>query len=228
MIFLALLAFVQTSLAAEHVILIGDSHSVQTFGKTLDELLRGRVGKNNVSTFASCGSSPSWWFDGRETPCGYFERTPEHGVRHAKKHLTPRLGQLLTSKEPATVIVALGANLVRAPHDYSARTSRTMALLIQNAKSQGKPVRCIWVGPPHGRNKPEPGFSEFYKVLKAAVTPPCEFVDSRPYARYPAQGGDGIHYDQLGPEGVAIAKKWATAVFDEIKLEAAGRIGSSQ
>lgn len=209
-------ALVQSSHAAERVIFIGDSHSVQTFGQTLDELLRKRAGQNNVSTFASCGSSPSWWFNAKPTPCGYFERTPEGGTKRAKTHPTPVLSRLLESAQPTTVVVALGANLVKAPYDYSTRTSRELALLIQNTKTDGMPVRCIWVGPPHGRNKPEPGFSEFYKVLEAAVSPPCRFIDSRPFARYPDKGGDGVHYDQLGPEGVAIARKWAESVFKAI------------
>ena len=78
-------------------------------------------------------------------------------------------------------------------------------------------ARCIWVGPAHGRNKPEPEFSVFYDRLRAAVSEQCEFIDSRPFAQYPAEGGDGIHYDHLGAPGRAIARAWATSVFELIQ-----------
>ncbi len=122
------------------------------------------------------------------------------------------LNDLLTTLRPEVTFVALGANLVKAPDDHSFETSRRLAETITAAGS-----RCVWIGPPHGRNKPEPGFSHFYEILRAAVGPHCEFIDSRPFAHYPDQGGDGIHYDHLGPEGRAIARKWADSVYDRIR-----------
>lgn len=201
--------------ASERILFIGDSHAVGAFGVKLDSLL-GQTGAETW-TYASCGSSPWWWFKGHATPCGYFEKTPAGTVR-ANSSPTPLIATLAETIKPTVVVVALGANLVEAPIKFAQQDSRKLALFIQNTKA-----RCLWVGPPHGRNKPEPGFSQFYSALKAAVEGPCEFIDSRPYAHYPDKGGDGVHYDQLGPEGMKMARSWAASVFNEMKIE--GRSG---
>jgi lysophospholipase L1-like esterase len=193
--------------AGERILVIGDSHSVGSFGRRLDDLLRERTPE--VATYGSCGSSPSWWFDGRATQCGYFHRGLNGRSRRGTEAATPLLSTLLSEIEPDTIVVALGANLVNAPRDWAERTTRQMVELIA-----GKPgLRCVWVGPPHGRNKPEPGFGEFYTLLEGIVKPTCEFIDSRPFAQYPETGGDGVHFDHLGRPGVAIAEKWAESVF---------------
>jgi hypothetical protein len=195
------------SFAGDAWLFIGDSHSVGSFGQRFDELLRGIEGAE-VTQHASCGSSPSWWFTGQPTSCGFLSRDAEGRRRRGLRAPTPVLPALLAELRPAVTVVALGANLVNAPRDHALRTSRELAEAIVAAKS-----RCVWIGPPHGRNKPEPGFSEFYVVLREAVGPGCDFIDSRPFARYPDRGGDGVHYDHLGPEGVAIARRWAEEVF---------------
>jgi len=200
--------------SARPVLFIGDSHSTGSFGKKMDELLR-TLPRARVSTFASCGSSPSWWFSGRATTCGYYEHlaTGESRSLYPSNEPTPVLTTLLQELNPELVIVELGANLMGASLDHAETTTRQMVDAIQAAGS-----RCIWVGPPHGRGRPEPQFSNLYDRLRTTVSPYCEsFIDSRPMAHYPAVGGDGIHYDHLGPPGRAIARAWAQSVFELIQ-----------
>jgi len=192
------------------MLLVGDSHTVGTFGRTLDALLRTLPAE--AATYASCGSSPEWWFSGHSTPCGYFQNDLNGHATTATQHPTPLLADLVAEVHPTVVVAALGANLVNASLDVVAAQSEKLAQAIHGAGA-----RCIWVGPPHGRNKPEPGFSRFYEALEKAVSPDCAFVDSRPYTHYPDQGGDGIHYDSLGEPGKTIARAWAKSVSNDIE-----------
>lgn len=185
---------------------LGDSHTVGSFGARLDELLREEAPR--VVTYGVCGASPSWWFEGTKTRCGYFFHEADSDATRGMRVKTPLISRLLEEWNPSVVIVALGANLIS---ESNASVSESSAKLAHVSVSLG--ARCVWVGPPHGRNKPEPRFSEFYSVLKEAVSQNCEFIDSRPYAHYPDVGGDGVHFDSLGPEGVALARAWAEAVF---------------
>ena len=44
-------------------------------------------------------------------------------------------------------------------------------------------------------------FEAFYEAYSRALSTKCAFIDSRPFAHYPDTGGDGVHFDGLGPEG---------------------------
>lgn len=209
-------AFADTPL---HVLFIGDSHSVGTFGKTMDTVLSSlgaEQGGARVETYASCGSSPDWWFSGHETPCGYFSDVDGKKTETAK-HATPLLRELITHQDPDLIIIELGANLMGDSLDHAQTTTREMLTLVseQLAKKPGR--RCFWIGPPNGRNKTEPKFSQLYDLIKTETIGICELFDSRLVTHYPATGGDGAHYDSLGPAGRLIAKAWAQSAFDQIK-----------
>lgn len=193
------------------VLILGDSHTVGHFGKSLDQACRDAGAK--VRTYASCSSHPIWWFDGTRTHCGYFSRD-ERGkilrVPFGTLKRTPRLPELWRQFEPELVIVGLGANMT----DYSRETVQTtchkMASYLHN-----KGADIIWVGPPIIRLQPRWKLDRLYGWLRAAVSPPAEFIDSRPWTYYPETGGDGIHY--RGLEGRKIAAHWASEVFSAIQ-----------
>lgn len=207
------LVCVQPVHAAERILLLGDSHTVQSFGRHLDGLIRTQFpAAKEVTTRGVCGSSPAWWFREQVTTCGYFFRNKNQTIQQGLEIATPLLTTLLEEHNPTLTIVALGANIVRAPDDEILTTSRQMAEQVAASGS-----RCVWVGPPHGRNKPEPKFSQFYQVLEQAVKPHCELIDSRPFLGYPAEGGDGAHYDSLGEPGRAMARAWAEKIFERLR-----------
>jgi hypothetical protein len=127
--------------------------------------------------------------------------------------LTPILDDLLTRMKPALTVVELGANQVGSA---SAVIRADSSLMMKSIREAGS--RCIWVGPPRGRAFDPVKFDEMYKAIgDAAQAEGCTLVDSRPWLQYPATGGDGIHYDSLGPAGVAMAKGWAAKAFAAIR-----------
>lgn len=202
------------------ILLIGDSHTVGTFGKTLDTLLRA-VPNSAVHTVGSCGMSPDAFLRGYETPCGYLEYDWELRETSATKHPTPLIGALLERLKPGTVIVALGANQINTAMTNPAKARADIETLSQAIASSG--ARCVWVGPPNGRNKPLDKETNLYTILMEATAGRCELFDSRvgklPYLSYDAISreagiaGDGAHYDALGAKGRAALRRFALDVY---------------
>ena len=188
-------------------LLVGDSHTYQSFGRNLDELLRAQS-ESRVATFASWGTSPASWFANGTAAPPYFEHDPDGRLVDLPSAVTPVYSELLTRFRPQLTIIALGANLYGAPFDYSSATVNKMAQMTANAGSA-----CIWVGPPDSRERAGPEMDELYGVLRGASAPHCRFVDSRTWTRYPDTGGDGLHYDYLGEEGLKQTRHWAQRVF---------------
>jgi hypothetical protein len=208
---LFVLATPHVTRADTRILLIGDSHTYLSFGRKLDSLLR-TIRQAQVETIASCGSSPFWWFNAQPTNCGFFEHDADGSSRDSLQAPTPLLQDVLNRFKPTLTLVALGANMMNpdnAPLDFVSQTTRQMAQMIAQAGSQ-----CVWVGPPTSRIHLEPHVSEVDGILRGATTPECHFIDSRPFTHYPDQGGDGLHYDSLGPQGVAMAQDWAQKIFD--------------
>jgi len=191
------------------VLFIGDSHTAGTFGRTLDQLLRDEAG--NVTTYGSCGSAPAWWFSGQPTTCGFFRRTADGQVFRATTHPTPIFTEELKKIRPGLVVVALGANMMSASDDHIRSTTGQMVKAIRDAG-----VDCVWIAPPDTRVKPKPVLENLARVLRETVSGDCSFIDSRAYTVYPPTGGDGLHYDAIGPAGREAAKAWANSVFSDI------------
>lgn len=183
------------------------------FGRAMDRSLR-TLPNASVTTYGSCSSRPSWWFNSTVTTCGFLEHHPEGELRstYPSNRATPHLPSLLQQLRPDTVVVALGANLIEVRPERVEQTTRHMAQRIVDAGA-----RCIWIGPPHGRNKPEPMLSGLYEGIRKGVEPLCTLIDSRPLAQYPPTGGDGKHYDSLGAPGRVIAFNWAMQVSEQIR-----------
>jgi hypothetical protein len=190
------------------LLLIGDSHTVASFGRKLDTLLR-TVPDSRVASYASCGSTPYSWFSGWVTPCGYRERGEDGKVITSPTSPTPLIAELLKKHQPDVTLIALGANLFNTPFETSAKVTDD---LVQTVAASGS--KCIWIGPPDSRDRSGPKMDETYGILRGASYPECLFLDSRKWTHYPATGGDGTHYDHLGPEGVKISEAWAMKVFE--------------
>lgn len=190
-------------------LLIGDSHTVGSFGRALDGLLRER--NQRVTTVARCGTSAHQWFSGEGTSCGFWDRLADGTERRGLEAETPRIEGLLATEEPATVVIALGANLMGASGDF---IRESVARLVGAVVVPGR--RCVWIGPPHARAASDAERERVIQAIRAGIGEQCSFIDSRPHARYPDTGGDGVHFDHLGEEGRALAEGWARTVFLEI------------
>ena len=90
----------------QKILILGDSHTCGHYGIHLDRLCR-QTGAS-VQTWASCCSSPNWWFEHLPTHCGFFSkdekgktfRTP-FGVYYP----TPDIATLLKNFSPDLSII---------------------------------------------------------------------------------------------------------------------------
>jgi hypothetical protein len=195
-----------------NLLYIGDSHTAGRFGAGLDKKLR-TLEDAKVLSYGSCGSSPHSWYNGWTTTCGWVERKVGGSVRSLKSAATPRFEGLLEENKPQVVVIALGANLMGASLDTARKTTQRM---VDSVKKSG--ALCVWVGPPQGRNKTEPKFTQLVEALAATVQGTCEFVDSRPITHYPETGGDGVHFDGL-PVAVRdeILGQWTSGILPVVE-----------
>lgn len=203
----ALLApfFITAAVGAENVLVLGDSHSVGSFGSAFYKALGKHRPGTNVVLEASWGSSPNDWMQGKGGP-HYLHRGVD-GVRTQKPAGSiPTMKSLMDKHKPAMTVIALGSNLYKASAQWIRQTVEQMEA---QATASGGP--CIWVGPPDMRERGGEDAKELVKTIRATLKK-CTFIDSLPLTSYPAKGGDGIHYDYLGGEGIKKTASWAYEV----------------
>ncbi len=197
------------------ILLIGDSHTYQTFGRHLDASLRTVPGVR-VRTVGICGARAQTFLEA--TPTDICQRFigPDGRSVHGRQLATPGLDALLAEFRPTVVLVALGANSVHLLAKNPSHEAATYRRLVNRVRGSG--AELFWVGPPDGKNKPPGRLSALYRMLADVTGGPV--FDSRrtelpylDYARFDA-GGDGIHFDAFGPAGKAAARRWADAVLD--------------
>lgn len=218
--------------STKRVLLIGDSHTTgylstkkttNSPGIRLSELLAENSGIE-LSTYGSCGSQTETWVRGLATSCGYFEKTPSGhvSVPYPKKHSTPKIDNLLAQHKPELVIVALGANFLGGyPESW---IKQKAAAFVKKIRDSG--AKCAWVGPPalrtYGSLSSEKARALIKKVDRAladAVDAECPYVSTLGFVSYPATGGDGLHYSQLGERGRSLADTWAKKTLEGLKRE---------
>lgn len=198
----------------QRVLHIGDSHTVGIYGSTIDAAMRETGAQ--IRTCGVAGSSPSWWYQGTVTKCGYYSRDEKGKVDSPADWRTPRatpsLPDMIREYKPTVLVVSLGANLFGASE---ATVKRETQRIIDTAKEAG--CTLVWVGPPRAREdiKSIADQDRLCETIKATVGTQGTFVDSRPFTRYPSDGGDGLHY--WGTEGSKTAKAWAGSVLDTIQ-----------
>lgn len=198
----------------QRVLHIGDSHTVGIYGSTIDAAMRETGAQ--IRTYGVAGSSPSWWYQGTVTKCGYYGRDEKGKVDRPADWRTPRatpsLPDLIKEYKPTVLVVSLGANLFGASE---ATVKRETQRIIDTAKQAG--CTLVWVGPPRAREdvKTIAAQDRLCETIKATVGTQGTFVDSRPFTKYPSGGGDGLHY--WGTEGSKTAKAWAGNVLETIQ-----------
>jgi len=204
-----ILAFSAIPAGAANILYIGDSHSVGPFGWKMDELLRTTPGAK-AATYASCGSIAQWWETGKKTPCGYYFRDISGKLEKGNTGPTPIFSTLLENVKPDLVVVELGANYSGYPSDDFA--VEDMKKMVKRISDSG--ATCFWITQPDSR-KNKDQIPRILELTYKSVTPYCAYFDSTKVTKYPAQGGDGIHY--WFKEAVPIANSWAIAAFDAMK-----------
>lgn len=195
------------------VLLIGDSHSVGVYGSELDKLFR-QTGAS-VRSVGSSGASPSWFWNNTVTKSGYVDRRADGSKDQPKDWRTPRatpaFRKLLNEHHPELVVISLGANMLGASRSV---IERDCGRLVDEARNAG--ARVFWVGPPDARSSATNSKRDtFYSIISQCLNGRATVIDSRRFTKYPASGGDGVHY--WGTEGMATARKWAAGVLQEIK-----------
>lgn len=190
------------------ILFIGDSHTAGIFGKKLTELLTERIPNAEVTTVASCGSSPNWWLVGTATHCGFWRRNSDGSQEKGNSAATPLLDELLSSLHPKTVIIALGSNLI--PKNNTQQRLETEILMQRVTKTS----QCIWIGPPDARKFSFSQTRAVYDLLfELGDQLHCPVINSLQYTKYPTDG-DGLHYG--GISGTPIAESWAEEVMRDI------------
>jgi hypothetical protein len=183
-------AALQSMAGAPRVLLIGDSHTVGPFGRELDSQLRASYPVWKIETYASCGSSPSWFLpgngaSGHTSACGtWFHRydpaEPSKLESLTAAAPTPLIGTLLAS-HPDTVIVALGANMANWEKGgiFGLDTAKALADAIVAGGA-----RCVWIGPPDeaGHMPPDAAKAQVASLndaLRQTLGDSCRFIQSR-------------------------------------------------
>lgn len=190
------------------VLMIGDSHTVGTFGTELDQKLRSTGAQ--VETYGASGSSASQWVNGGTTSSGFVARHADGSVQQPpwnSRQSVPKLEELIAKNKPDVIIVNLGANFRGGDPTAQVRS------LGEVVKKYG--IKLIWVGPPKTREDSSNSSSiqAFDQKMASAIAPYGTYIASDPFT--PSySGGDGIHYS--GSQGNQIARSWADSIFGQI------------
>lgn len=188
------------NLYSENILFIGDSHSVGYFGKKFDELTRK---DHKINIYAICGSTMKWWFEEKQTNCGYFFKDSNNKLDEGKTKKTPKITNLIKELNPDLIIVQLGTN-------YYNWKSEDIKKDIENFLNILKTEKCYWIGPPNSR-KLKLVIPEINKTISDIVSKKCIYFDSTMVTNYPENGGDGIHFNK---EMKDIADRWAESAYD--------------
>ncbi|XGC82299.1 SGNH/GDSL hydrolase family protein [Bdellovibrio bacteriovorus] len=225
LVFLALLNFgfaAETSF--ERVLLLGDSHAYGKYGEVLDAHFR--KGANDVTSFASCGSSPSTWMTStanfKTTNCGFWQKNSMDREIRVKSHKLPSFDQEVQKLKPQLTVITLGTNILGNTGNISSEKKHIESMM-KSIRAQGS--ECVWVGPPDLAKDPfKKNLNLGIETLKTlAEENKCHLIDSTSITKYPSGKSDGIHY---GPKDSAA---WGKAVIEKIKgLKLSPAVGNKQ
>ncbi len=210
-----MMALTGSSAFAFNTVFVGDSHSYGKFGEEIDRYLRS-VSKN-VTSIASCGSSPSTWMAEKgskfkSTNCGYWKKDTKSQETRVQEHQVDSFAQELGNLHPDLTVIALGTNILGSPTNITSEKRHIQAMLETVKKNNSE---CIWIGPPDEGNKNlKANLSAGVKAIKALVEKnDCAFIDSSTLTKYPVGKGDGIHY---GPQDSADWGKKVVAKMEKL------------
>ena len=195
------------------ILLIGDSHVEGTYGEELDRRFRA-LPSSQIATYGVGGSTPRWYLEGVLSPWGFFSRNEEGETRRAQNQLTPLIDDLLSTHSPSLVVISLGTNLLWS--EESPQLKDSARIITQKIKDSG--ASCAWIGPPGLGPQYRNSIQKITNLLSLVLAPlPCRWINGQALIEYPTDaGGDGIHYDTAGSEGVARGKVWAQRAFEAV------------
>lgn len=207
-----------------NILFIGDSHSAGNFGAAVDHFLRSQA--QNVTTIASCGSSPSNWMPDSSqkiaTTCGFRYKTKEN----QKNDYHPRLIKCPTDQikicslrdaveavKPNITVIALGTNIVSSEISKKkifSELNNISTMLEQTKKANSQ---CIWIGPPNLLRKDlakglDSGIEKISAIVKKNN---CRYIDSKPLTMNLKMDPKGVHYL---PQSASL---WGDRVVPELK-----------
>ena len=216
LLLLGLLFFSSEEAAPENswdsVLLLGDSHAYGKYGEVLDAHFRKSA--KQVTSFSSCGSSPSTWTttaaNFKSTNCGFWTKSAAGRETRVKSHKLPSFSNELRTLRPQLTVITLGTNILASPGNISSEKKHIESMM-KAIRAQGS--ECVWVGPPDLAKAPfSKNLQTGVETIKAlAVKNQCHYIDSTKLTQYPAGKSDGIHYS---PNDSA---KWGQAVVEKIK-----------
>lgn len=200
--------------AFSKTLIISDSHGTGAFGGELARLIEGQ--KENVSFYAFGGTKAIDWIEGNNLTWGFWEHHTGRADRRATHTNTPKLAELIIAHKPDTIIIVLGTNMVW--HEQTNQDAESIQGLLTLAKASG--AKCIWVGPPDlnvQNQEQEKWVIQLHQELEQIVPANgFQLISSWTFTNYPANVGDGIHYDQIPVVGEKLARAWAQGVFKRI------------
>jgi hypothetical protein len=222
-----------TGAAPVRILMIGDSLSAGPFGEAVQQHLAIRFGPQNVSAYASCGSSPEHWLASEPawyTKCGYRESTPDRAPimrdwvngKPPTPTVTPKVEALVRRHQPTVVIVQLGTNWM--DRNLSDAEITGFANRFINAARASTVRQIVWIAPPDSSAMPRNAQTRIHRLIQqAAARHHIDVIDSRQLTRYVKgqTGGDGVHYNS------ASSRAWAEQVNDildsKVRVQMASR-----
>ncbi len=191
-----------TTSSSLKVLVIGDSHTVGSYGSNLHQLLKSTGAK--VRSYAVVSTTAKQWADNNYKGYSSMKFIDEKGVSSfsvEKKGLAP----LKTEFQPNIIIITLGTNMI----DGSRHLSEAKTL----AEMAAYGATCYWVGPPKTTATDlKDQLVPFINKLEKMVEPFCTFINSVPLSDADKLSKDGIHYTPAG------GKEWATNAFNKLNL----------
>ena len=202
---------------AGSVVILGDSLSVGEgvgLGNRLDRELR--AAGHQITTVASCGSSPSSYRDDAaaySTRCGYLKRGPSGAeeylpwekIKGTGGKRTPKLSEIFGASTPDLAVIQQGTNLygfmLGNPSQGRELVAKQVSSLLLSSSFRAK--ACLWVGPPKiarydGKTVSDTQMQAMNQAIQLGLDraekagKKCRLMDSLPLTERP--GGDGIHH----------------------------------
>jgi hypothetical protein len=207
-----IILFIGSQGLAFNTVFVGDSHTYGKFGGEVDAYLRS-VSKN-VTTIASCGSSPSTWAGedttNKATTCGYWRKDIKSKELRVDTHPADSFAKEVKALHPDLTVIALGTNMLGSPSNIQ-NEKQYIQVMLETVKKNNS--ECIWIGPPAaGVNPYKLNLAQGVKEIKELTEKSgCAFIDSTALTKYPAGKSDGVH---LSPQD---SKQWGSKVVAKIE-----------
>ncbi len=218
------------------VLILGDSMSLEGFGKRLDQRLRDDPHIGAVHTYMACGTHPLSWLKSKpyatiKTFCGYWSiesvagtskpREINEAANYGSKRVgrfVPKLETLLESVKPDVLIMQSGNNFFSFFNDHKTIQEELHAKQIKFYVSPfmtylaTKPTslrKVYWVTPPHAGKVTDEIQSFVHDNIRVQTRSMATLIDSRTVTHYPYKimSSDKEHFE--GQETL----DWADAVF---------------